>query len=123
MLKFSLRDVFRGMTLASIGFGMLAVAFRGVAQPAPPALPEPAMLHEFLVAFGGTFIGYGFAFPVKFPPHQMIMAMLGMFAAQACESGSYFGPVVFVALLLLNGGLSLLGRGRTREPAEPRQSE
>jgi len=120
MLKFSLKDVFRGMTLASIGFGMLAVAFHGVAQPAPPG---PMLLHEFLVGFGGVFVGYGFAFPVKYPPHQMIMALLGMFAAQAWESGSFFGPVVFVALLLLNGGLSMLGRGLTQRPAKPRQPE
>jgi len=85
----------RGLTLAAIGFGMLAIVFN---RSAPPDSKELKLLDAFLVAFGGMFVGYGFAFPIKWPPHQMVMAMIGMFAAQAWQSGHSFGLIIYVGL-------------------------
>lgn len=53
-----------------------------------------------MIAFGGMFVGYGVATPVKYPPHKMMLAMTGMFAAQGWDSGSYFGLIVYVVLLI-----------------------
>jgi hypothetical protein len=98
MLRFGLKDMLRGMTLAAIGFGMLAVAFHRTT----PAIPkEISLSNAFLVAFGGTLVGYGFAFPFKWPPHQMLLAMLGMFAAQAWQTGNSFGLLLYLGLLPL----------------------
>src|SRR4051812_21333842 len=50
MPRFSLKDLLRGMTLASIGFGMLAVAFScQISQTSK----EAKLVQAFLVAFGG----------------------------------------------------------------------
>ena len=100
MPRFSLKDILRGITLASIGFGMLAVAFNGRILPTSR---QHMFAQAFLVAFGGMFVGCGFAFPIKYPPHQMIFAMIGMFAAQAWESGSSFGLLVYISLMALPG--------------------
>ena len=92
MPRFSTKDILRGITLASIGFGMLAVGFN--------RQPE-GWAKDFLIAFGGMFVGYGFAFPFKHPPHQMILAMGGMFAANSWHLGSRFGLIVYVGLTAL----------------------
>jgi hypothetical protein len=92
MPRFSTKDALRGVTLASIGFGMLSAGFKS--QP-------DWWAHAFLVAFGGMFVGYGFAFPFKYPPHQMILAMGGMFAAESWEPGGSIGLVVYIGLTVL----------------------
>ena len=61
---------------------MLAAAFNGAVLPTSD---EPSLTRAFLIAFGGIFIGYGLAFSLKYPPHQMIFAFVGMFAAQAWD--------------------------------------
>ena len=98
MLRFSLKDILRGITLASIGFGMLAIAFN---VRLIPASKELMWSRAFLVAFGGMLVGYGFAFPFKYPPHQYIFAMMGMFAATSWQSGSSFGLLVYAGLSAL----------------------
>jgi hypothetical protein len=98
MPRFSLKDILRGITLASIGFGMLAVAFT---TEHPPTSKGSMWVQEFLVTFGGMLVGYGFAFPFKWPPHQYILAMMGMFAATSWQSGSSFGLIVYVGLSAL----------------------
>jgi hypothetical protein len=100
MVRFGLKDVLRGMTLAALGFGMLAIAFNGAAQPTSK---EISLTNAFLVAVGGMLVGYGLAFPFKWPPHQMVLALTGMFAAQAWQSGSIVGLLVYVGLLPLLG--------------------
>jgi len=110
MLQYSLKDVFRGMTLAAVGLGMLVVAFTRLNQP---STNELKMLQAFLVAFGGAFVGYGFAFPIKWPPHRMMMGAIGMFAAQAWQSGSAVGLVFYVVLMAISGIVRFVG-GRSR---------
>src|SRR5689334_11948745 len=100
MLRFSLKDILRGTTLIAIGCGMLAIANH---RAGLAAVKEVSLGQAFLVAFGGMFIGYGVAFPIKYPPYQMICAMIGMFAAQAWESGRPFGLIVFIGLLAVAG--------------------
>lgn len=100
MTRFSLKDVLRGITLAAIGFGMLAAASNGILLPVSD---EPSLARAFLIAFGGMMLGYGFAFWIKWPPSQMICAMMGLFAAQAWDSESGVGLMVYVA------GISLMG--------------
>src|SRR5262245_37244655 len=95
MVRFSLKDILRGLTLASIGFGMLAVGFRMDVQSTPKVL---SLTEAFLVAFGGMFVGYGLAFPVKYPPQQMALAMVGMFAATSWRDGSSLGLLFYVGL-------------------------
>lgn len=96
MLRFSLKDILRGTTLIAIGCGMLAIASHGAVLASAEANSLP---HAFLVAFGGLLIGYGVAFPLKWPPHQMISGLIGMIAAQAWQTGSRIGLIVFVGLL------------------------
>jgi hypothetical protein len=96
MPRFSLKAMLLGITAASIGFGMLAVAFHG---GVPPASERISLGHAFLVAFGGSLVGYGLAFPLRWPPHQMVLAAIGMFAAQGWESGSSFGLIFYVCVL------------------------
>lgn len=105
MARFSLKDVLRGLTATSIGFAMLSIAFR---KANPSASEEISLGQAFLVAFGGTLVGYGLAFPFKWPPHQMTFAMIGMFAAQAWQSGSRFGLIVFVCIMALVDGFRAL---------------
>jgi hypothetical protein len=112
MPRFSLKDILRGITLAALGFGMLAAAFNGVILPTSN---EPSLARAFLVAFGGIFIGYGLAFPLKYPPYQMILAMVGMFAAQAWESGSSVGLFVYIGLLVVAGFPLLILRLRAKK--------
>jgi hypothetical protein len=100
MLRFSLKDILRGTTLIAIGCGMLAIANH---RATVPGAKEVSLAQAFLVAFGGMLTGYGVAFPIKYPPYQMICAMLGMFAAQAWQSGSRFGLIVYIGLLTLAG--------------------
>ena len=92
MPRFSLKDILRGITLASIGFGILAVAFH---HPFLPTSKGQMLAQAFLVGFGGMLVGYGFAFPFKYPPHQMILAMVGMFAAESWQTGSWVGLLVY----------------------------
>jgi hypothetical protein len=115
MLQYSLKDVFRGLTLAAVGLGMLVVAFTKLNQP---STNELRMLQAFLVAFGGAFVGYGFAFPIKWPPHQMVMGMIGMFAAQGWQSGSAFGLIVYVALMAIAGVVRFVARRRRGKNAD-----
>jgi hypothetical protein len=96
MLRFGLKDMLRGMTLAAIGFGMLAIAFDGSFQTQST---DPSTGDAVLVAFGGMLVGYGFAFPIKWPPYQMVFGMIGTFAAQAWQSGNSFGLLFYVALM------------------------
>jgi hypothetical protein len=101
MPRFTIKDILRGITFASLGCGMLAIAFQHTFQP---ATKMSNLTQAFLVAFGGLFIGYGLAFPLKWPPYQMVMAMLGMFAAQGWQAGNIVGLIAFMgtmALLLL----------------------
>lgn len=95
MPRFSVKDMLRGLTLAAVGFGMLAIVFN---RSTPPESKELKLLDAFLVGFGGMFVGYGFAFPFKWPPHQMAMAGIGMFAAQAWQSGHSFGLILYIGL-------------------------
>jgi hypothetical protein len=112
MPRFSLKDILRGITLASIGFGMLAIAFRGDVQPAPGALP---WWQVSLAAFGGMLVGYGLAFPFKYPPHQMIVAMLGMLAAMAWQSGNIFGFLAYAVMMaFITGGRMIQSRAAKR---------
>jgi hypothetical protein len=119
MPRFSLKDVLRGMTLASIGFGMLGVAFNGQILPTS----KGAMFVEaFLVAFGGMLVGYGFAFPFKWPPHQMGLGGIGMFAAQSWQSGSSFGLIFYVCITALLGGVHAIQNLRTKRGANQNSS-
>src|SRR4051812_10230910 len=98
MTQFSLKDIFRGLTLASVGFGMLAIAFHSARRPISI---ETTLWQPFLVAFGGMLVGYGFAFLVKYPPHQMMLAAVGMFTAEAWQFGSNVGLLVYLGLTAL----------------------
>jgi hypothetical protein len=111
MPRFSLKDVLRGMTLASIGFGMLAVAFNA---QIPPTSKGQMFVQAFLVAFGGMLVGYGFAFPFKWPPHQMMLGMIGMFAAEAWQSGSSLGLIFYVCMTALLGGVHAIHHIRVK---------
>jgi hypothetical protein len=111
MPRFSLKDILRGITLASIGFGMLAVAFNSRVLAASK---QQMLVQAFLVAFGGMLVGYGFAFPVKYPPHQMMLAMIGMFAAEAWQSGSSFGLLVYISLMALLGSVRAIQNLRAK---------
>jgi hypothetical protein len=104
MARFSLKDVLRGITLAAIGFGMLAAASNGVVLPVSN---EPSLARAFLIACGGMMLGYGFAFWIKWPPYQMICAMIGMFAAQAWDSGNSIGLLAYIAAMALMGIIPL----------------
>jgi hypothetical protein len=97
MLRFSLKDILRGLTLTSIGFGLLAAAFHGMV----PASQQASLVQALLVALGGMLIGYGLAFPTKYPPYQMMAAFVGMFAAEAWQSGNAFGILVYLGLTAL----------------------
>lgn len=107
------------MTLASIGFGMLAIAFN---SQIPPTSKGPMFVQASLVAFGGMLVGYGFAFPFKWPPHQMILAMTGMFAAESWQSGSSFGLIFYVGLTALLGGVRALHNFRAKRRADQNSS-
>lgn len=115
MPRFTVKDMLRGLTLASVGFGMLALAF---GQFAEPATKELKLLQAFLVGFGGMFIGYGFAFPVKWPPNRMVLAMTGVFAAQAWHTGTLFGLLLYLSLL----PLMLLVNWRMRITSEDKRN-
>ena len=119
MPRFSVKDILRGMTLASIGFGMLAVAFNA---QIPPTSKGPMWVQAFLVAFGGMLVGYGLAFPFKWPPHQMILAMVGMFAAEAWQSGSSVGLIFYVCMTALLGGVRALHNFRSKRRADQNKS-
>jgi hypothetical protein len=119
MPRFSLKDILRGITLASIGFGMLAVAFNGRILPTSK---EHMLVQAFLVAFGGMLVGYGLAFPFKYPPHQMILAMIGMFAAQAWQSGSSFGLLVYISLMALLGCVRAIQNLRAKRGGDQNNS-
>jgi hypothetical protein len=102
MPRFSLKDVLIGVTAASIGFAMLAIAFHQPTRlPDQPISPGEA----FLVAFGGVLAGFGLSFPIKWPPNRMICSMVGMFAAQAWQSGSSVGVITYVGLMALFAGI------------------
>jgi hypothetical protein len=90
---------------------MLAAAFHDGIHPATERI---TFAHAFLVAWGGAFVGYGFAFPLKYPPHQMILGMVGMFAAQAWESGNSVGLLIYVGLTVLFFGIAKLGSARSK---------
>jgi hypothetical protein len=105
MPQFSLKDILRGFTLASIGLGMLAVALNGRILPTSK---EFMLVQAFLVAFGGMLVGYGLAFPFKYPPHQMMLAMIGMFAATSWQSGSSVGLLVYVCLMAFLGCVRMI---------------
>jgi hypothetical protein len=98
MPHFSLKALLRGMTWASLGFGMLALAFN---RTVPPTTKESMLLQAFLVAFGGMLVGFGLSFPFRFPPHRYVLSMVGMFAAQSWQSGSAFGLLIYIGLTLL----------------------
>jgi hypothetical protein len=115
MPRFSLKDILLGITAASIGFGMLAVAFHG---GVPAASEKISVGQAFLVAFGGALAGYGLAFPFKWPPHQMISAMVGMFAAQAWQTGSSFGLIFYVCVMALFGGVGAIRKLRAKREGE-----
>ena len=100
MPRYSLKQILIGLTLFSVGFGMLAGGFRGIVQPASE---EMKWLRALLIAGGGAAVGYGVATPVKFPPHKMVLGMAGMFAAQSWDSGSYFGLLVYAGLAVVVG--------------------
>jgi hypothetical protein len=111
MPRFSLKDILRGTTLAALGLGMLAVAFEANLRPTSKALK---LQQDLLVAFGGMLVGYALAFPLKYPPHRMILAMIGMFAAQAWRSGSSLGLLVYLGLLASLGCLHLFQLRRAK---------
>jgi|SRR4051812_8860670 hypothetical protein len=111
MPRFSLKDILRGITLASIGVGMLAVVFN---EQSLPTSKQFLLLQALLVGFGGMLVGYGLAFPFKYPPHQMMFAMTGMFAAQGWQSGSSVGLVVYVSLTALLGSARAIQNFRTK---------
>jgi hypothetical protein len=115
MPRYSLKRILIGLTLFSIGFGMLAIGFRIVRPPSQ----ESQLLRTFLIAFGGMFVGYGVATPVRYPPHQMMLAMAGMFAAEGWDSGSYFGLIVYVVLLIPTMAFNEMQRRR----ATPKEKE
>jgi hypothetical protein len=115
MFRFSLKDILRGLTLASIGLGMLAFAFR---EQTPPTAKEVKLLQTLLCAFGGMLVGYGLAFPFKWPPHQQMLAMTGMFAAMSWKSGRITGLVVYVGLTAALACVTAIRCYRTR-PADP----
>lgn len=116
MPRFSLKDILRGMTLASIGCAMLAIALRGYTWPTTQGW---LLLRGFLIAFGGTFVGYGLAFPIKYPPHQMMFGMIGMFAATAWDSGSSVGLLVYLGAITIMGGARLIANRRAKPDAAP----
>jgi hypothetical protein len=99
----------RGITVAAFGFGMIAIVLNGTLQP--PS--RPTTLQTFLVTLGGVFIGYGFAFPFKWPPHRMVLAMTGMFAAQAWLTGTSFGLFVYVGLTAIMAVYHYFRKART----------
>ncbi len=112
MPRFSLKAMLLGITAASIGFGMLAVAFHG---GVPPASESISVGHAFLVAFGGALAGCGLAIPFVWPPHLVVLAMVGMFAAQGWETGSGFGLIFYVCVMALVGGVrAIQNRGAKR---------
>jgi len=119
MLRFGLKDMLRGMTLATVGFGMLAIARNETFQVEPKAV---SLFDAFLVAFGGMLIGYGLAFPFKWPPHQMVLAMCGMFAAQAWQTGSSVGLLAYLCLLPLLGLFSWMQHLKPK-PDNPKTTE
>lgn len=102
MRRFSLRELLVGMTVIAIGCGMLATGFR---IDLHQASKELLLNRAFLIAFGGTAVGFGLSFPIKWPPHRMMCAMLGMFAAQAWDNRSgliglvLYGIIVAVSFL------------------------
>lgn len=100
MTRFTLKDILRGITLTAIGLGMLGAASNGAGG-------EKSTLRIFLITFGGVFIGYGLAFSVKWPPHRMMCAIIGMFAAQAWHSHSGMEKLSLIGIVLLFGVLSL----------------
>jgi hypothetical protein len=80
------------------------------------------LVQAFLVAFGGTFVGYGLAFPFKYPPHRMMLAGIGMFAAQAWQSGSSFGLLVYISLMALLGCVRAIQKVRAKRGSDENNS-
>ena len=95
MLRFTTKDVLRGMTLVAVGFGMLAIVLNETFQATSK---EPTLLRASLIAFGGLLIGLGFAFPFKYPPIRFMLGMIGMLAASSWFEGSYVGLALSVIL-------------------------
>jgi hypothetical protein len=119
MPRFSIKAVLRGITAASIGFAMLAITFRGAT---PPASQDNSIGHAFLVAFGGALAGYGLAFPFSWPPHQMIFAMIGMFAAQSWQTGNVVGLVFFVGIMVLFSSVRAIASRKTKPEGQKNNS-
>ena len=115
MPRFSIKDMLWGTTVAAIGFGMLAIAQRGTNHASFNASPG----HIFLIVFGGMFVGWGFSFPFRYPPHRYVMTMIGMFAAEGWFSGSSVGLFVFVGWLALFWIWQISGRKPTSRSQEP----
>ena len=96
MTKFSMKDMLRGMTMAAVGLGMISIVLSSTSGPAPYE-HEPWQM--VLVSFGGMLVGYGLAFPIKWPPHQRMLGMIGMFAAQACfYAGGRIGLIMYICM-------------------------
>jgi hypothetical protein len=109
MARFALKDLLRGITLVALGFGMLAVVLHGNPQPTSAGL---RLWQQMLVGFGGMLIGYGIAFPISYPPHQMILAMTGVFAAQAWFAGTTVGLMVYLGLTATIAAAQYAGKKR-----------
>ena len=108
MPRYSLKSALVGLTVAAIGFGMLGIAFQ---RGAPGVVREVSFGHAMTVAIGGAFVGLGLSFPVRWPVYRVMIApMVGMFAAQAWESGNWVGLIVYVGLLGAWGVGSEVGR-------------
>src|SRR4030095_6948438 len=93
MTRFTTKDVLRGMTLAAVGFGMLAIVLNDTLQTTSKEL-----LRASLIAFGGLLIGLGFGFPIKYPPSRFMLGMIGMFTASSWFEGSYVGLAISIIL-------------------------
>lgn len=100
MPRFSLKELLLGMTAVAIGCGMLATGLRiDVRQASRELLSTRA----FLIAFGGTALGFGLSFPIKWPPYRMLFAMMGMFGAQVLDSySSLIGLTVYGVIITLS---------------------
>jgi hypothetical protein len=108
MARFSMKDMLRGMTLVAVGLGMITIVLSSSSGSAPH---EHKLWQMVLVTFGGILVGYGLAFPFKWPPHQMMLAMIGMFAAQAClYTGGRVGLLTYLCLAALLTVAQYLGR-------------
>ena len=77
---------------------MIAIAEHGAAVTA--GVREESFRDALLVALGGTLLGFGLSFPLRWPPHRMVFSLLGMFATQAWFAGNSIGLLLFAGLSL-----------------------